>query len=531
VRAFCYTALLLTLIATPIQADQLPSNAKKHLADYVKAHDREDLDAVVTSDVVSDYIFERLLDELQPERIELGDLRQDLQLGSLSGRSASTSILARPGISELLSAALESGAVGRKTDDTSVTFSVNALMLRQFLSGQIPRGCGSLDNDCLKGVGRWLRGLSGSMTFDTSKPVTPVPAEGDPTTPVEPAPPAEPATPDEFIFLTGGRKLTAASLRYELLVRERDKATVQKKLDEARAALQVPSAAFLAAQEPLENRLTAIMENKSPETAPSWRDSTLTALQKDGTSLAELEVLLLAHYRVLYERLRSEPEFVALQVEAIPKKIAYIAAQNALLAEKLYRKALTTDYVYERPSQQPELHQIRAIFSTPLGTKPRNPESAAPAPPPGALTINAGVSVFRPDLTTSPKWKVRDSQVSAGLDWTPNRTGVFRPTYTAAYYFQYMVANGVLKFDEKALTPGGAAIELPKAAKELLDTKGAIHIVQFRVSIPVAEGVSFPIAVSHSNRTELIKGRAFWQGHAGVSYDFSGLKKLVGGGK
>jgi hypothetical protein len=262
VRAFRCTALLLTLIATPIQADQLPSNAKSHLADYVKSHDRAELLNVVTTDVVSSYIFERVLAELQPERIELGALRQDLQLGSLSGRSASTSILVRSGISELLSAALESGAVGRKTDDTSVTFSVNALPLRQLLSGQIPRGCGSLDDDCRVGLGRWLRGLSGSMTFDTSKPVTPVPTEGEVATPVEPTPPAPPATPDEFTFLTGGRKLTAASLRYELLVRERDHSTVQKKLDEASAALQEPSAAFLAAQAPLETRLSAIMEKK-----------------------------------------------------------------------------------------------------------------------------------------------------------------------------------------------------------------------------------------------------------------------------
>jgi hypothetical protein len=522
VRAFRLTALLLTLMAAPIQADQLPSNAKRHLADYAKSRDRADLVALVATDVVSAYIFERVLAELRPERLELGDLRQDLQLGSLSGRSASTSILARPGISEFLSAALESGAVGRKTDDTAVTFSVNALPLRQFLSGQMPRGCGSLDDDCRVGVGRWLRGLSGSVTFDTSKPVTPVPAEG------EAAPPTEPVTPEEPTFLTGGRKLTAASLRYELFVRERDHATAQKKLDEARTDLQKPAAAFLAAQLPFETRLGEIMKKKSPETSPSWIEATVSALEKGGTSLAELEALLLAHYRVLYESIKNEPDLVALHVAAMPTKIAYIAAQNALLAEKLYRKALTTDYVYERPSQQPELHQIRAIFSTPLGRKPAHPESAAPSPPPGALTINAGVSVFRPELTTSPTWKVRDNQFSAGVDWTPNRTGVFRPTYTAAYYFQYMVANGVLKFDEKALTPGGAAIELPKAAKELLDTKGAIHIVQFRVSMPVAEGVSFPIAFSHSNRTELIKGRSFWQGHAGVSYDFSGLKKLVG---
>ena len=66
-----------------------------------------------------------------------------------------------------------------------------------------------------------------------------------------------------------------------------------------------------------------------------------------------------------------------------------------------------------------------------------------------------------------------------------------------------------------------------QSAKELLDTKGSIHIWQIRASFPVSEGVSFPLAFSYSNRSELIKGRSFWQGHFGVSYDFSQLAKKV----
>ena len=95
----------------------------------------------------------------------MGEIRGDLQLGALTGRTGSTSIVARPGISEFLSAALESGAVARKTDDTSFTLNVNALLLSQVLRGEIPRGCGSLDDACRQGTGRWLRGLSGSATF------------------------------------------------------------------------------------------------------------------------------------------------------------------------------------------------------------------------------------------------------------------------------------------------------------------------------------------------------------------------------
>ncbi len=131
-------------------------------------------------------------------------------------------------------------------------------------------------------------------------------------------------------------------------------------------------------------------------------------------------------------------------------------------------------------------------------------------------------------MTPDDGWKVRDSQFSAALDWTPNQTATLRATFTAAYDFQYMIANGALKFEKTAITPGGAAIPLPKAAIELLNTKGDIHVAQFRVSIPATQGVSFPLAVTYSSRTELVKSdKGFWQGHAGVSYDLGALKQLL----
>jgi hypothetical protein len=142
------------------------------------------------------------------------------------------------------------------------------------------------------------------------------------------------------------------------------------------------------------------------------------------------------------------------------------------------------------------------------------------------LTGNAGVSWFKPATAETPVWRLRDAQFSVGADWSPAAWGALRPTYTVAYYFQYMIENGVIQFTGDAITPGGSAIPLPKAAKEVLNTKGAIHVVQFRVSLPVGNGVSFPFAASYANRTELITGRPFWQGHVGVSYDFSALKNI-----
>jgi hypothetical protein len=122
---------------------------------------------------------------------------------------------------------------------------------------------------------------------------------------------------------------------------------------------------------------------------------------------------------------------------------------------------------------------------------------------------------------------VRDAQASFALDWSPAAWGRVRPTFTAAYYFQYMIENGFLQLNGEAVTPGGSAIPLAQPAMEVLNTKGPIHVAQLRVSIPAGDsGISIPFAVSYASRAELITGRAFWQGHVGVAYDFSNLKSL-----
>ena len=491
-------------------AGQLSDGTLAQLRVYAEKRDRGDLLDLTGTAPLSSYILERML-ESQRNRVEVGELRQDLQQGSLSPRTGGTSVLARPGISDLVSAALESGAIGRKSDDKSATFSVNALPLRQLLSLEVPKGCGAADAGCLSGSGRWLRGLSGSISLNPSTAATPI-ATGD-------------SVPEVEGFRIGGRTLQAVAVRYELFVRERDAPTLRAALETAAKALQSRAESFLKTQAAFETALdTAIKASK-------WQDVTIQMLEERSYSLEELEDILVRRYEVVYEMMRGNAELQGLWAATASETLAYRSAQNALLAEKLYRKAATLDYVHERPADQPPLHQLRVVFATPLGSKSSaraTSVAAAATAPTGMLTLNAGVSIFDgtsdQDATGS---QVRDTQVSVGVDWSPRTRTTFRPTYTAAYYFQYMVSNGVLKFTGDAVTPGGAAIPLPKAAKELLNTKGAIHVLQARASFPVGKGVSFPVALSYANRSELIVGRAFWQGHFGVSYDFGQLQKAL----
>lgn len=507
-RTLVAAAWLCLGFAAPAAAQTLPDNARDALRAYAASKETLDLDGAIGPDVVAAYVLQRW------DVRTISNLRTDVELGAIASAGGS-SLLARTSVSDILSAAFESGAVVRKADDKAATLTFNALALKQLMGGERPVGCGSTDRVCEYGLGRWLRGLSGSVTFNMSSPARPVLGQLDSET---------------LAFLTGGRKLQGVAARYELSVRERATAGQRQGLAEAAKALSAGAGEMLKSDAPYQERVVALLEPSA------WSTSTEAALkeivQEHGSESPEeltrrLEAELLNRLERAYSTIESDPELAGLVAKAAPARRAYIESMNRVLADKLYRKAVTVDYAFVRPTDQPVFHQFKAVMSVPLGHRPARVADRRDVAPTGAFTLNAGVAAFRPGVDGSEAWKIRDTQVSAGFDWSPPGWGVERPIYTLAYYFQYMHQNGVLKFDGEAITPGGSKIPISGPAKVVLNTKGAIHVVQLRVSIPGAKGVRFPAAVSWSNRSELITGKHFWQGHLGVSYDFSALKAPV----
>jgi hypothetical protein len=97
-----------------------------------------------------------------------------------------------------------------------------------------------------------------------------------------------------------------------------------------------------------------------------------------------------------------------------------------------------------------------------------------------------------------------------------------RPTLALTGYYQYMKENAILQFDQQSQTPI-VPIPLPRPAAEVLNTKGGIGIMQAKVDIPVGKsGVTFPLSISWSNRTELIKEKAV-RGQFGISFNLDKL--------
>jgi hypothetical protein len=118
---------------------------------------------------------------------------------------------------------------------------------------------------------------------------------------------------------------------------------------------------------------------------------------------------------------------------------------------------------------------------------------------------------------------VRDAQAAVQLDRKfggPN--SAVSPTLSAGYYFQYMVANALLSLPSTDFAPG-TTIALPGSAAELLNTTGSINLGQVKVTLAIRNtGINFPIALTFSNRTDLIKATDV-RGNFGITYDLDSL--------
>jgi hypothetical protein len=100
-------------------------------------------------------------------------------------------------------------------------------------------------------------------------------------------------------------------------------------------------------------------------------------------------------------------------------------------------------------------------------------------------------------------------------------------TASGTYYFQYQSSPAILNVTPGSPLNGITIIGLPSNATQIFTQKGSIHVFQLKYGLGTGTNVKFPIAVTYSNRTELI-AHPTWGLQFGVTYDFT---SLLGGGK
>lgn len=370
-----------------------PNGAKDALSDFLDNETVEELQrrvAQINIGTLVDAQQEKLAREFDLTSSTIarhGSQRMSRQLGNPALSTGSTSLVSRTGTTSFLSAAVESGAVSSKTDQGVASFTVNALPIAQLLNREpAPYGCGTLERAsnrngqplggaCASGYGRWLRGLSGSVAFNVNSKETPIPL-------LSQVPGGTLASNGVAVLRSGGN-ISALAVKYELFVKE----TKKDKLDTYLAN----SATALNKNLEASGLLTAIAKASeavwNDPAYPPWKKSTTEALvailEKSQPADRKLtEVMLVLERQIdLLQGLLTSP-ILRQQLGSTEKLVReYQNTVAGLVANGTYRKALSVDFVHQRPTNQPFINKIRLDLNTPLKRKPvslqkyDNPES------------------------------------------------------------------------------------------------------------------------------------------------------------
>ena len=142
------------------------------------------------------------------------------------------------------------------------------------------------------------------------------------------------------------------------------------------------------------------------------------------------------------------------------------------------------------------------------------------------LTGNFTASLYAKVPTGATYGRFRDLQASAEFDKPFGGTIADpRGVFSLAGYGQYQYDPTVLNITSENLVPG-TNISLPANAQVLLGTKGWIGVAQGKIVFNISKGLSLPVALKWSNKTDLTKGNDI-RGQLGLSYDLSALSKLI----
>jgi len=246
----------------------------------------------------------------------------------------------------------------------------------------------------------------------------------------------------------------------------------------------------------------------------------------------------------------SDPKEIQAQIKGLMSKLvagatseealvqaalAYSAslASTAQAERTVYDKAawskpiLTFEYDYNTPSNQPTNSTYRLVFGKSLrNCKAQDPSSC---PPSWKMTANAAGSFYNSTPSTSIPGSrlLRDLQAGIEADRDPQKLGSSSLTaaFTAAYYFQDQTSPAILNVTPSSPISGISFTGLPSNATQVFTQKGKISVGQLKVTLASSSsGWSIPIAITGSNRTELITKSSIGA-HIGISYDFDSLFK------
>ncbi len=450
--------------------------------------------------------------------------RTDKQAGSSSGTGGTTNLVSKGVTARAISVAAEYGALTESVNKGIVTVSGSlegfaAALARQSLiaycpSGKAPGSTATQQLGCLSRGGlNFLRRVSYGISFDTgtnAENVTAMPSGTQTGT-------AQPVT-----FTANRHQISAWTGRY-IILNTRDDVTsnafgkkwmtlLQASADtKDNSGNQGPNAdAVKAAGAQLLKSFQAFV-NSIKLDPKTYGDAYTIAFEEFQRPEGDLNEKFNKWADQFIKLVQNTPGLVDAIVSFLHDRQAYLLAEDELVSAIAEKPVLTFEYNNNRPVGQDPTSTFRVIFDRGLGNK-------------WSLTANGAFTIFDTRPKVANVGRLRDAQFGAQAQKDLGTLPVFgAAAVSATYYFQYQNSPAILNVTPGMPLPGVTFTGLPATATQVFAEKGNLHIGQLRLVLgPGTSSVRFPIAVSYSNRTELI-AKPTWRAQIGVSYDFDSL--------
>jgi hypothetical protein len=434
----------------------------------------------------------------------LQNYRPDKQLSPASTTSGTTSLVSKAGSSDLLSLALDAGALTRSVNGSTATTNGNLDGMVRALTGYSPLcvyPCPELGSKSLRWVDNHL------LQPVTVSVATAVAQQSSSTAPAAGQASGTPATPLSSVAVpTSAGKLTSVVARYQILNKyDPHSASFTQKWKDAKKRENLTSALIKA-----DDSILAVRDLVLKTATPLDREAIISAARRGDKELAD------SFDDYFQKQIKN---FGADVSPAVTQAVQNIAASQQIW-EKVREDAagtlFTLEYSYNKPLDQPDTHDFKIVYGYAPGTVS------------GMLSLNGAFSIYDSLPAAAKYGRLHYGQVSGEYDRPFNVSG--NPnllTLSLAGYWQYQPNPSILNIPAGTVAPG-TTIPIPNGTQEFVGTAGSLWVTQAKITIKEKSGISIPIGVKWSNKTDLL-GRNKVGAQVGISYDFSSLSSLFAG--
>lgn len=426
---------------------------------------------VLVAYTVADAVTSEEIHKMEPYEY-YGDLRRtDQQVGASSTSSGSTSAVEKPGLVELISFAIERGAIQQSVNDSTVTLTTSPYALVAVVQGDSPKTY--QDNPLLTRLG-----VSATFVLNDSNNV---PASFSRKQLTEWS---------AKLRLTGDRSTRSKGFRRfwdeTLGVIEQNRLNTLSKLESA-----------LFNNRPIADLFIASRNNNVLTPLVAKIDDYLTKNGITATTDPKLVLDVHVHHQAiremildtLFKQVREPVRNGTINVDAttITREIKRIAELQRMIADarKLFEDKIkewatrgtvsTVEYTNHRVIDGSDYSEFKLLFE-------RNVNNLE-------AVLNANFSLYNKPDPAKNQERFRDFSISGSLEWASKRNPLFRG-------------------DENLATPitlsFSGRYERLKENENTTMREPNIGNFQARLEVPVAPGFSIPVAYTYATATEMI---------------------------